>query len=69
MIADVLKNNPTDVTLLTSAGHNMFSTTHEKMYLCFPKIEPKKVNFLTVLEGTQQSNSTFFHRNIQFLLF
>uniref|UniRef100_A0A914Z6A2 Uncharacterized protein n=1 Tax=Panagrolaimus superbus TaxID=310955 RepID=A0A914Z6A2_9BILA len=34
-----IKSNPTDVTLLTSANHNMFTTVHPKMYPCFPNIK------------------------------
>uniref|UniRef100_A0AC35ETJ0 Uncharacterized protein n=1 Tax=Panagrolaimus sp. PS1159 TaxID=55785 RepID=A0AC35ETJ0_9BILA len=38
-----IKTNPTDVTLLTSANHNMYTTVHPKMYNCFPNIKPQKM--------------------------
>jgi hypothetical protein len=47
-----VKNNPTDVTLLTTANHNMFSTTHPKMYDCFPNIDPKKMTKVTQYQAT-----------------
>uniref|UniRef100_A0A914PIU9 Uncharacterized protein n=1 Tax=Panagrolaimus davidi TaxID=227884 RepID=A0A914PIU9_9BILA len=44
LISDVIKQNPTDVTLLASNSHNMFSVTHPKMFECFPHINKKAVN-------------------------
>uniref|UniRef100_A0A914PAB0 Uncharacterized protein n=1 Tax=Panagrolaimus davidi TaxID=227884 RepID=A0A914PAB0_9BILA len=43
LIESSIKGNPTDVSLLTPANHNMFSTTHPKMYDCFPNIKPESM--------------------------
>lgn len=43
-MANSIKKNYLDVTLLSKAGHTVFPVTDPRMYKCFPDIKIDKVN-------------------------
>uniref|UniRef100_A0A914YQM1 Uncharacterized protein n=1 Tax=Panagrolaimus superbus TaxID=310955 RepID=A0A914YQM1_9BILA len=51
LIQTAVKENPTDVSLLRTAYHSNFLTTHPKMYDCFPDIKPNDMQRVVQYNG------------------